>query len=81
MSPPNWRDELDRLIQARTNFQHQSGTPADAAVQAKAALMDHLMPVPEADGQLDLGWSQGVFVYEFDGPRSRPVQVCPFVNG
>ncbi len=55
MSPLNLRDALDRLMQARTNFQYQFGTPADAAVQVQTALADHSMPGPEVDGRLDLG--------------------------
>ncbi len=80
LAPLNLRDELDRLMQACTNFQYQFGTPADAAVQVKAVLVDHSVPVPDVDGQLDLGWSPGIFVCESDEPRPRQIQVCPLVN-
>ncbi len=70
------REELDRLVPTRTNFHHQVDTPADAAAHVKGALVGHSVTVPVVDGQLDLGWSQGIFFCEFDGPRSRQVRVC-----
>ena len=55
ISPLNLRDELNRLMQARTDFQYQFGPPADVAVQVKTAPTGYSMPVPEVDGRLDLG--------------------------
>ena len=47
MAPLNLHDQPDRPMQARTNIQHRFGTPADAAVHVKEALVGHSMPVPE----------------------------------
>jgi secondary thiamine-phosphate synthase enzyme len=74
------QEELDRLVPTRTNFHHQFDTPADAAAHVKGALVGHSVTVPVVDGQLDLGWSQGIFFCEFDGPRSRQVRVCLLGN-
>lgn len=74
------REELDRLVPTRTNFHHQFDTPADAAAHVKGALVGHSVTVPVVDGQLGLGWSQGIFFCEFDGPRSRQVRVCLLGN-
>ena len=49
MAPLNLHDEPDRLRQARINFQHRFGPPADAAVQVKEALVGHSLPVPDAE--------------------------------
>lgn len=70
------RDELDRLVPTRTNFHHQFDTPADAAAHVKGALVGHSLTVPVVDRELCLGWSQGIFFVEFDGPRARQVLVC-----
>ena len=70
------RDELDRIVPTRTDFHHQFDTPADAAAHVKGALVGHSLTVPVVDRQLCLGWSQGILFVEFDGPRSRQVQVC-----
>ena len=55
------QEELDRLVPTRTNFHHQFDTPADAAAHVKGALVGHSVTVPVVDGQLGLGWSQGIF--------------------
>lgn len=67
--------ELRRLVPTRVDFAHQYDTPADAAGHIKAALVGHSLLLPIAAGRLLLGGSQSVLFCEFDGPRSRKVQV------
>ncbi|MCY3581473.1 MAG: secondary thiamine-phosphate synthase enzyme YjbQ [Chloroflexi bacterium] len=67
--------ELRRLVPTRVDFAHQYDTPADAAGHIKAALVGHSLLLPIAAGRLLLGGSQSLLFCEFDGPRSRQVQV------
>ena len=53
-------------------WRHLEGN-ADAHV--KATLVGSSALVPLRDGRLDLGTWQGIFFCEFDGPRSRHVDV------
>lgn len=64
-------DEMRRLIPTRVDFRHQFDTPSDAAGHIKCALIGVSVSVIIEDGVLQLGSSQGVFFYEFDGPRKR----------
>lgn len=68
-------NDLRRLVPTRVDFKHQYDTPADAAGHIKAALIGHSVLLAIEDGALVLGGSQSILFYEFDGPRSRRVQV------
>lgn len=62
---------LGRLIpQDEPHFRHFEGN-ADAHI--KASLMGSSVTVPIVDGRLALGRWQGIYLCEFDGPRSREV--------
>ena len=67
--------DVRRLVPTRTDFHHIFDTPADAAGHIKATLIGNSETVLIEDGQLVLGHSQGLFLYEFDGPRQRRVLV------
>ncbi len=67
--------ELRRLVPTRVDFAHQYDSPADAAGHIKAALVGHSLLLPISQGRLLLGGSQSLLFCEFDGPRSRQVQV------
>ena len=64
-------DEIDRLVPTRTNFKHIFDTPADASGHIKASLIGNHLPLIIEDGQAVLGHSQGIFLWEYDGPRTR----------
>ena len=65
------QSEIDRLVPTRVDFQHIFDTPSDAAGHIKASLIgNHLMVIID-EGQAVLGGSQGIFLWEYDGPRSR----------
>lgn len=67
--------DIKRLVPTRVDFSHQYDTPADAAAHIKATLVGNSITLAIDDGELQIGWSQFVMFYEFDGPRRRSVQV------
>jgi secondary thiamine-phosphate synthase enzyme len=68
-------EDVRRLVPTRTDFHHIFDTPADAAGHIKATLIGNSETILIEDGQLVLGHSQGLFLYDFDGPRQRRVMV------
>lgn len=68
-------DEICRLVPTRIDFKHQHDTPQDAAGHVKAAIVGHSRSIILSEGKLMLGHSQRIFFWEFDGPRSRTVQI------
>ncbi len=74
-TPADLLAEFKRLVPKRVDFAHQYDTPADAAGHIKSALIGQSVTLVIEDGKLLLGWSQSIMFYEFDGPRSRAVQV------
>lgn len=68
-------ESVRRLVPTRTDFHHTFDTPADAAGHIKATLIGSSETILIEDGELVLGHSQGVFLYDFDGPRQRRVLV------
>lgn len=65
-------DVLQRLVPCDDGYRHCEGN-ADAHV--KASLMGSSVTIPVRQGELQLGTWQGVYLCEFDGPRSRNVHV------
>jgi secondary thiamine-phosphate synthase enzyme len=61
-----------RMVPRDGGWQHAEGN-ADAHL--KAAMLGASASVPVSGGRLALGTWQGVFFCEFDGPRSRRVEV------
>jgi secondary thiamine-phosphate synthase enzyme len=61
---------LDRLVPDDGPWMHLEG---NSAAHIKTSLMGASVQVPIADGNLVLGTWQGIFVCEFDGPRTRSV--------
>lgn len=68
-------DEMNRLVPTRTDFKHQFDTPADAAGHIKCALVGVSLHCIVEAGQLVLGASQGIYFFEFDGPRRRKIHI------
>ncbi len=66
--------KLAALVPHSENFyQHIEGN-SDAHL--KASLMGFSLTVPVRNGELRLGTWQGIYLCEFDGPRSRTIEVC-----
>lgn len=63
---------LDAVVPWRAEYRHAEGN-SDAHV--KASLMGASVRVPVVQGRLRLGTWQGIYLCEFDGPRSRSVWV------
>ena len=61
---------LERLVPATASYRHAEGN-ADAHI--KTTLVGASAFVPLEDGRLSLGTWQGIFLCEFDGPRTREV--------
>jgi secondary thiamine-phosphate synthase enzyme len=67
--------EVDRIIPTRVNFHHILDTPADASAHIKASFIGSDLLLIIKEGELLLGKSQGIFFWEYDGPRDRNVIV------
>jgi secondary thiamine-phosphate synthase enzyme len=63
---------LDRLVPWENNYEHGEG---NAAAHAKAALVGSSVTIPVENGAPALGTWQGIYLCEFDGPRTRQVVV------
>jgi secondary thiamine-phosphate synthase enzyme len=63
---------LTRLVPLQGDYRHAEGN-SDAHI--KASLMGSSVLVPVANGQLQIGTWQSVYFCEFDGPRSRKVNL------
>ena len=66
--------EFDRLVPWSQPFhRHAEG---NTAAHVKAILTGNSVSVPlQRNGRLDLGTWQGIYLCEFDGPRTRTVKV------
>ena len=74
-TPADILADIKRLVPTRVDFIHQYDTPADASGHIKATLVGNSVTLAIDEGSLLIGWSQSIMFYEFDGPRSRTVQV------
>ncbi|MEM7343789.1 MAG: secondary thiamine-phosphate synthase enzyme YjbQ [Chloroflexota bacterium] len=69
------QDEIDRLVPTRTDFKHIFDTPSDAAGHIKASLVGSHLTLIVHEGKALLGHSQGIFFWEYDGPRNRKLHL------
>jgi secondary thiamine-phosphate synthase enzyme len=67
------QNEIDRLVPTRVDFRHIFDTPSDAAGHIKASLIGNQLALIIHEGRAVLGESQGIFFWEYDGPRSRRI--------
>jgi secondary thiamine-phosphate synthase enzyme len=63
---------LSRLVPDLADYAHTEG---NSAAHVKASLVGSSVTVLISDGRLALGRWQGVYLCEFDGPRTREVLV------
>ncbi len=68
-------ETLERLVPWRAAYRHTEG---NAAAHVKSSLVGHSLLIPVEGGRLVLGTWQGIFLCEFDGPRTRRVVVKVF---
>ena len=62
--------ELDKIVPWKDNYTHSEG---NSAAHIKASLVGTSQVVLVSQGRLQLGVWQGIYLAEFDGPRSREV--------
>jgi secondary thiamine-phosphate synthase enzyme len=63
---------LDELVPQRPDFRHREG---NSPAHVKSSLVGASLTLFVSAGQLVLGSWQGVFLVEFDGPRTRKVLI------
>ena len=63
---------LDERIPWQAGYRHSEG---NSAAHIKASILGHSTSIAVKSGKLSLGTWQAIFFCEFDGPRSRKVQV------
>ncbi|MBV9282011.1 MAG: YjbQ family protein [Chloroflexi bacterium] len=68
---------LDRMVPADGSYRHAEG---NSPAHVKTTLVGTSQLLPIERGRLSLGTWQGVFLAEFDGPRSRLVLVVPLAS-
>jgi len=68
---------LERAVPWTGDYRHFEG---NSAAHVKASLMGFSLQVPIADGRLCLGTWQGIYLCEFDGPRTRDVWIQLFAG-
>lgn len=64
-------DEMNKIVPARIDFQHQFDSPYDAAGHVKCGILGTSITLIVDNGKALLGGSQGVVFVDFDGPRDR----------
>ena len=67
-------DALSRAVPTRGDWLHDR-IDDNAAAHIKASLLGPSELVPVVQGELLLGTWQGIWLFEFDGPRTRRVAV------
>lgn len=63
---------LNQIVPWQADYKHLEG---NSPAHIKASLMGASQMVAVAQGHLQLGTWQGIFFCEFDGPRTRKVQI------
>lgn len=58
--------------EAEPYYQHEEG---NSAAHLKASLMGFSLTLPVRGGRLELGTWQGIYLCEFDGPRTRNINI------
>jgi secondary thiamine-phosphate synthase enzyme len=66
---------MEQIVREEWGWQHLEEGEENAPSHPRASLMGPQVVVPLRDGELALGTWQGIFLCEFDGPRTRSVYV------
>jgi secondary thiamine-phosphate synthase enzyme len=66
---------MQRIVPEDWDWQHIEEGEENAPSHPRASLMGPQVLVPLDEGRLALGTWQGIFLCEFDGPRTRSVYV------
>jgi secondary thiamine-phosphate synthase enzyme len=71
----DFESALQRIVPEEWDWQHVEEGEENAPSHPRASLMGPQVLVPLHEGRLALGTWQGIFLCEFDGPRTRSVYV------
>jgi secondary thiamine-phosphate synthase enzyme len=66
---------LERIVEDGWPFKHWEAGDENAPSHIRASLVGPQVLIPLAGGRMALGTWQGIFLCEFDGPRTRKVLV------
>lgn len=66
------KKELEKIVPFNDNYRHSEG---NSAAHIKASLLGSSETILIDNGELALGTWQGIYLCEFDGPRTRKVLV------
>jgi secondary thiamine-phosphate synthase enzyme len=67
---------FERMVGDGWGWEHVEEGEENAPSHVRAAMTASSVVIPLADGDLALGTWQGIFFCEFDGPRTRRVQIA-----
>ena len=70
---------LAEIVDDGWSWKHVDADGPNAPSHMRASLLGPQVLVPLRDGELALGTYQGIFLCEFDGPRSRKVYVSTLI--
>jgi secondary thiamine-phosphate synthase enzyme len=73
----DFEQALERLVGDDWGWEHIEAGEENAPSHLRTALMGQQVVIPVIEGRLGLGTWQGIFLCEFDGPRSRRMYVTP----
>ena len=73
----DFESAMERMVEDDWGWKHIEEGEENAPSHIRASLMSPQVLVPVRDGKLALGTWQGIFLCEFDGPRTRTVLVTP----
>ena len=68
-------DALGRIVDDGWTWRHDDADGPNAPSHVRSSLVGPQVLIPLRDGELALGTYQGIFLCEFDGPRTRSVHV------
>jgi secondary thiamine-phosphate synthase enzyme len=66
---------LGRIVDDGWTWRHDDADGPNAPSHVRSSLVGPQVLIPLRDGELALGTYQGIFLCEFDGPRTRSVHV------
>ena len=67
---------IERQVPVGGPFVHLHDGPQDAAAHVRILFGENSLSVPVQDGELAVSISQGFYLLELDGPRTRTVKVA-----
>lgn len=66
-------EALEKAVPWNAAYKHSEG---NAAAHLKASMMGSSVQIIVEEGSLSLGTWQGIYLCEFDGPRTRNIQIA-----